>query len=231
MWFLFLTVRYLVICIYFIIPLVSNLCPMHMPTSSHWLWHPAWMPSSPNSCFNPLSCFALLYRSPPHLTWALKLTLGQFPTPCRSPLHLIWALILLHIGPLPPIPNKCRPPNGSSTQLSWEGKDKRRGALRGLRPENTDVGSVVYRMIMHEITHSLQLLVTYPPLYGHWHPGPYCVGPVTGWKHPWTCKVWALVLFLSSFWHPRISWVFILNFTMHLNFLVYGYVSSLPMSL
>lgn len=100
---------------------------MHMPTSSHWLWHPAWMPSLTNSCFNPLSCFALLYRSPPHLTWALKLTLGRFPTPCRSPLHLIWALILLHLGPLPPIPNKCRPPNGSSTQLSWEGKDKRRG--------------------------------------------------------------------------------------------------------
>ena len=111
---------------------------MHRPISSHWLWHPAWMPSLPNSGFNLLSCSELLYRNSPHSTWALKLTLDQFPTPCRFPLHLIWTLIL-PIGPSPLTLTTYRPPNGSSTELSCNGKGKRWGGSE--RPEETYVGS------------------------------------------------------------------------------------------
>lgn len=139
------------------------------------------MPSFLNSGFNPLSSSAPLYRNSPHSTWALKLTLDQFPTPCRVPLHLIWTLIL-HTGPSPLTLTTYRPPNSSSTELSCKGKGKRQGGSeRALARRNRCGGSIVDTVIMDEIIHFLQLVVVYPLLYGHW---PQCSGPVPGWKHP-----------------------------------------------
>ena len=219
---------YLVICIYFIIPLVSHahahLIPLALTSSLDALLNPTLV-SIPWAALHYYTEALLTSPGPWNSLWA------NFP-PHAYPHFISFGLwFFATLGLCLPYPTNVD--HLMALVLNCPGRERiREGeALRGLWPEETDVGSVVYRMTMQEITHSLQLLVAYPPLYGHWHPGPHCAGPVTGWKRPWTCKVWALVLFLSSFWYPGISWVFILNFTMHLKFLVYGYVSSLPMSL
>lgn len=144
----------LVICVYFSILLVCNLCtwPPH-PTSSDVLFGcPAF--SFLLCCFNSLCCSASLRRSPPQPTWAPKLTLGQFLTPCKFPSHLIWALFL-HIGPLSPLPSHVDPSDGFSIELSWVGKTKRREIPERAFARRNTCGSCQQIVFLNEVIHML----------------------------------------------------------------------------
>lgn len=163
----FLIVRNVVICIHFITPLyvpcVPCIGPLHPTGSDILLGYPPYSTlvsipwAAPHYCIGTLLSLPgpwnSLWTNFPHHADSLLVSFG-----------LWFSTLGLHLSLSPHTDHL------EALVLNCPAREKVRNGevLRGLWPEETDVGSCSNRVIVDEITHFLQLVVAHLLLCGHW---------------------------------------------------------------